>query len=175
MKMDNDLVVEALRASTCEVFSTMLGLEAVNLDSFEELVAPGPSNGIISIVGLAGAWVGTATLCCNASLACRISSAMLGAEYTEINEEVLDVISEIANMIVGGFKTTAENYMGPLGLSIPTVIYGLNFAARTTGKEKWIVAPFTCADEPFQVKICLAPNRGLPHLATGAATHVVNK
>jgi len=87
---------------------------------------------------------------------------MLGMDYTEVNEDVLDAISEIANMISGNFKTIAETYLGPLGLSIPTVVYGLNFSARTAGKEKWMVVPFACGDEIIEFKVCLTPNRGLP-------------
>ena len=78
---------------------------------------------------------------------------------------MLDAVSEIANMIIGGFKTTAELYLGALGLSIPTVIYGLSFSARSVGKEQWIVVPFTGPGVAVEVKICLTPNRGLPHLA----------
>jgi chemotaxis protein CheX len=167
--MKQEAVVNAIRSSTGEVFSTMLGLEVASRDAYDEVTAPAPRDGVIGVVGLAGAWVGTASLCCNAATACRISGAMLGAEYTEVNDEVLDAISEIANMIVGSFKTTAEPYLGPLGLSIPTVIYGLSFSARTTGKEKWVVVPFTCGDDAFEVKICLTPNRGLPHAANHSA------
>ena len=168
--MEQELVVSGIRASTGEVFSTMLGLEVANQDAYTEVASPGPSDGIIGLIGLAGAWVGTASICCNAFMACRICAAMLGTEHAEVNEEVLDAISEIANMIIGSFKVTAEEYLGPLGLSIPTVIYGLKFSARTSGKEKWIVVPFTCGDDKFEVKICLTPNRGLPHLATVHST-----
>ena len=173
--MQQELVIDAIRASTKDVFSTMLGLEVVNQNAYTEMNAAGPSDGLIGVVGLAGAWVGTASISCNASAACRISSAMLETEYTEINDEVLDAISEIANMIIGGFKTTAETYLGPLGISIPTVIYGLSFSARTVGKEKWLVVPFACGDYTFEVKICLAPNRGLPHTATMGSTHLAQK
>jgi chemotaxis protein CheX len=162
--MEQEQIVAAVRSSTLEVFSTMLSLEVTNGDPRTEVNAPGPSDGIIAVIGLAGAWVGTASLCCGAPMACRISSSMLGMEYTEVNEDVLDAISEIANMIFGNFKTTAETYLGPLGLSIPTVIYGLSFSARTAGKEKWIVVPFVCGDDTLELKVCLTPNRGLAHM-----------
>ena len=164
--MEQELVIDAIRASTTEVFSTMLGLELVNRDAYSEVNAPGPSAGLIGIIGLAGAWIGTGSMCCSAPLACRLAGAMLGSEYSEVNEEVLDAISEILNMIVGGFKTGAEAHLGPLGLSIPTVIYGMSFSARTAGKEKWIVTPFACGDDTLEIKICLTPNRGLPLLTT---------
>jgi chemotaxis protein CheX len=160
--MEQEQVVAAVRSSTVEVFSTMLGLDMTAGDPRTEVNAPGPSEGIIAVIGLAGAWVGTTSLSCDGSMACRISSAMLGMEYTEVDEDVLDAISEIANMVSGNFKTTAETYLGPLGLSIPTVVYGLSFSARTAGKEKWIVVPFSCGDDTVEFKVCLTPNRGLP-------------
>src|SRR5947208_13575080 len=123
--MEQEQVVEAIRAATEEVFTTMLGLEIAAGDSYTETKAPGPSDGVIAVIGLAGVWVGTGSICCNAPMACRMASQMLGAEYAAVDEEVLDAISEIANMIVGSFKTSAETHLGPLGLSIPTVIYGL--------------------------------------------------
>jgi len=160
--MDQDQVVTAVRASTVEVFSTMLGFDLTSGEPRTEVNAPGPSDGIIAVIGLAGAWVGTTSLSCDAAMACRMSTAMLGMDYTEVNEDVLDAISEIANMVSGNFKTAAESYLGPLGLSIPTVVYGLSFSARTAGKEKWIVVPFSCGKDAIEFKVCLTPNRGLP-------------
>jgi len=161
--MEQYQVAAAVRSSTVDVFSTMLNLELTTGDIRSEVSAPGPNDGIIAVIGLAGAWVGTASLSCNASMACRISSSMLGMEYTEINEDVLDAISVIANMIAGNFKTIAERYLGPLGLIIPTVVYGLSFSARTAGKEKWTVVPFLCGNDAVEFKVCLSPNRGLTH------------
>jgi chemotaxis protein CheX len=172
--MGQELVVNAVRSATYDVFATMLALGLESRDPYTELGASGPvqidalgsTDEIIGLIGLAGEWIGTATICCNAIMACRIASHMLGTDYTEVNEEVLDAICEVVNMIVGGFKTRAEGYLGPLGLSIPTVIYGLRFWARSSGKERWIVTPFACGGDIFEVKICLARNRGLPFRAS---------
>jgi Chemotaxis phosphatase CheX len=62
--------------------------------------------------------IGTGSISCSGSAACHMTSQMLGTEYQEMNEDVLDAVSEIANMIIGGFKTTAELYLGALGPSI---------------------------------------------------------
>jgi chemotaxis protein CheX len=159
--MEQEQVVTAVRSSTEDVFSTMLSLQVAMGEPRTEISEPGPSDGIIAVIGMAGAWVGTASLCCDVPMACRMSTCMLGMEYTEIGEDVLDAISEIANMIFGNFKTIVESHLGPLGLSIPTVVYGLSFSARTAGKEQWIVVPFTCENNLVEIKICLTPNRGL--------------
>jgi len=170
--MEQKLVVDALRSATEGVFSTMLGLEVDSGTPCTDTEDPGPSNGIIGLIGLAGGWVGTVTFCCTASLACRMCSRLLHAEFEQVGEEVLDAVSEMTNMIVGGFKTEAETYLGPLGLSIPTVVYGLNFAARTIGKEQWVVVPFSCGADKFEIKICLSRNRGLPRPTVTTAGHL---
>src|SRR5947207_2357231 len=57
--MEQQLVVDALRSATEGVFSTMLGLEVESGEPFVETEDPGPSEGIIGLIGLAGTWVGT--------------------------------------------------------------------------------------------------------------------
>ena len=56
-------------------------------------------------------------------------------ESPAVNEEVLDAVGELTNMIIGNVKTVAEAIVGPLNLSVPTVIYGRNFTSRSLGKQ----------------------------------------
>src|SRR5260221_10980682 len=93
--LDSEHVVTAIRASTEEVFSTMLGLEVTSGEPYTEVNAPGPSDGIIGIIGLAGGWVGNANIFCNTSTGCHISAQMLGMDNTEQCEDVLRAISVI--------------------------------------------------------------------------------
>jgi chemotaxis protein CheX len=79
------------------------------------------------------------------------------SDATSVNEEVLDAVGEVANMIIGNFKTMVEEHLGPLGLSIPTVIYGRNFTSRSLGTNSWIVLPFSCDGEVITIRCCLAP------------------
>jgi chemotaxis protein CheX len=167
--MDESAIVTVLQGASEQVFSAMLGSEITFGNSYNETNPPGPSTGVIAVIGLAGAWVGTACLCCGADTAWWMASRMLGMEFAEVNEEVLDAVSEITNMIVGSFKTEAEAHFGPLGLSIPTVVYGFSFTARTASKERWVVVPIASDGHPLDIKICLTPNRGLPLLGTPAA------
>lgn len=117
--------------------------------------------GVIALVGFAGEWSGTGAVRCGARLACTISSQMLMAEYPSVNDEVLDVMGEVANMIIGNFKDDVAYKLGPLGLSIPTVIYGKNFQARNASGLSWTVVPFDCQGELFEVKISIVRNRQL--------------
>ncbi|MEO8130562.1 MAG: chemotaxis protein CheX, partial [Bryobacteraceae bacterium] len=107
----------------------------------------------------AGSWVGTGSVSCTAACACKISSQFLMAEYTSVNEDVLDAIAEITNMVIGNVKTLLEEDLGPMGLSIPTVIFGRNFASRTVGTFEWTVVPFSFEGERIVIQICLAPQK----------------
>jgi len=156
---DRDLIVGAVRASTLEVFATMLGLEVQPTDAYIESASPGPGNGVVALIGLAGPWVGTGSLSCSASFACQIAAAMLMIQPAAVDGEVLDAVAELTNMIIGNVKTILEERLGPMGLSIPTVIFGKNFTTRSSSEGNWIVVPFLHGEELLSVKVCLTPNR----------------
>jgi chemotaxis protein CheX len=49
-----------------------------------------------------------------------------------------------------------ERDLGPIGLGIPSVVYGRNFTTRSAGSN-WIVNPFVCDGGRLLVKFCLTP------------------
>jgi chemotaxis protein CheX len=75
----------------------------------------------------------------------------------EVNEEVLDVIAEITNMIIGNVKTVLEQKAGDMGLSTPTVIFGFNFQTRSAQAHEWTGVRFTSGGQEMCVLVCLAP------------------
>jgi chemotaxis protein CheX len=157
-------LVKAIVAVTTDVFITMLNLSITAEEvQTEPSVAAAPSSGVVSLIGMAGAWVGTGSLACTVSLACRLSSQFLGSACESMNEEVLDTIGEITNMIVGNVKTAIEEKAGPMGLSTPTVIYGRNFQTRSARIHEWTVVPFTCEGERFYVQLSIGPNQDAAH------------
>lgn len=152
-------LVSFISKATTEVFSMMLGAEITPTESFVQTTATAPASGIVSLVGLAGDWIGTGSISCSAKMACRLSSLMLMAEFEAVNEEVLDAVSELTNMIIGNVKTSLEECLGPMGLSVPTVIFGKNFQTRNAGNHEWVVVPFRCEGESLHVQLCLLPGR----------------
>jgi chemotaxis protein CheX len=169
--IDQDALANVVGEATREVFTTMLGMELARGEVHTESVPPNPTEGVVSLVGLAGQWVGTGSVSCSARLACQISSQMLMTETDSVNEEVLDVVAELTNMIIGNVKTSLEEKLGPMGMSIPTVVFGKNFTTKSAGNGEWTVVPFQVGEEQMDVKICLTPNRkpnyhvrpGFPH------------
>jgi chemotaxis protein CheX len=157
-KLQQDKLVSTIRSATAEVFSTMLDIPAESLPHETEQPGSHPYDGIVGLVGLAGSWVGAGRISCSAPLACKISGALLGSEYTAVNEDVLDAMAEVTNMIIGNVKSTLEDELGPMGLSIPTVIFGRNYQARSSGAKEWVVVPFDCSGDRFEVRFVLVPD-----------------
>jgi chemotaxis protein CheX len=89
---------------------------------------------------------------------------MLMTETSSIDEDVLDCVAEITNMVIGSVKTDLEAIVGPLGLSIPTVVFGRNFTTKSAGSTDWIVVRFRCEGEVMSVKMCLAPSEKVTHV-----------
>ena len=152
-------IVEYVRTASAEVFSTMLGMELIARPEHLDQIPPMIADGVMALVGLAGTWVGTGVITCGAKFAIEVCNHLLMAEETSVNEDVLDAMGEMANMIIGNFKTLAENHVGPLGLSIPTVIYGRNFTSRSIGNNSWVVLPFESGGYVMEIRICLAPSK----------------
>jgi chemotaxis protein CheX len=156
--LDQDLVIRTIRVATEEVFATMLGAAI----EFDETAQSDPDNGMMALVGLTGKWSGAGTLSCSPALGNQAAMTMFMSEPTPdpnaINDEVLDAVAELTNMVVGNIKNTLEQHLGPMAISIPSVIYGRNFHFRSlTGKMIASMA-FRWNDQPLEIKIVLAPS-----------------
>jgi chemotaxis protein CheX len=158
-----DLIVESINQATIEVFSTMLSVEMAPGAVSSEGETPGANCGVVSFIGLAGTWAGAGSLSCTPALACRVCASMLLTEASMVNEDVLDAVAELTNMIIGSAKTTLETQLGPLGLSMPTVVYGRNFRTKTAGTADWIVVRFQWEEDFLTVKLCLTPKEKGSH------------
>lgn len=157
--IDQDLMVRSITEATAEVFSTMLDMEV-------RLVGPAgntraPELGIISLVGITGEWGGSGVFCCSPALAMMVCARMLGADLDtgvpSIDDEVLDVVAEITNMMIGNVKNGLEPATGPLAISVPTVIHGRNFEFRNASGLRGAALAFATDDHTFEVRVSLAP------------------
>ena len=108
-------------AAVQKVFDTMidvpfvLGQPVVKKDRI-------PSHEVSSIIGLSGEVTGSVVISLEENIALELASALLGDEFTEMNDDCTDAIGEIANMIAGNAKTDfpGENN----AISVPTVVIG---------------------------------------------------
>jgi len=159
--IDPEQIINSIRASAVEVFSTMLGSELHFAEARANDSPAAPLDGVICLIGMAGKWSGVGSLTCSAEFACRIASQMLLTEYPTVDADVLDAVAEIANMVLGNVKTQLEDAVGPMGMSIPTAIFGKNFLAKSLGDETWTVV-FSCEGQALEVKLFLKPASGKP-------------
>lgn len=166
-EIGQDQIVDAICGATADVFSTMLGVEIAPDAAYTENGTPAPLDGVVALIGLAGSWVGTGMVCCSADFARRICTQLLMSEADSVNEEVLDAVGEVTNMIVGNVKTVLEEIVGPLGLSVPTVVFGHNFTTRCPGTSTWVVVPFHSGAEELTIKFHLAPAGEPSYLRVG--------
>lgn len=157
--IDQDLLLRSVIDATAEVFSTMLDIQVQYTGIAAE--SKPPELGIISLVGITGDWGGSGIFCCTPALARTICSRMLGSEpdagNPSIDDEVLDVVAEITNMMIGNVKNGLEPVTGPLAISVPTVIHGKNFQFRSGSGIHGTALSFTAEGEVFEVRISLAP------------------
>src|SRR5579859_6335186 len=93
--LELEFVLQAMRAATQEVFTMMLGA-AIELD---ENARCDTESGLMSLVGLTGAWSGAGTLSCSPALANKAAAVMFMSEPSTdpsaINDEVLDAVAEL--------------------------------------------------------------------------------
>ena len=117
-------------------------------------------SGLISLVGITGEWGGSGSFCCPPPLATLLYSRMLGVDVADahgIDDEVLDVVAEVTNMMIGNVKNALEIVTGPLAISVPTVIHGRNFQFRNASGLRGVAMGFSGEGHRFEVRIALAP------------------
>jgi len=161
--MDDKFLVKSVVSAAKDVCGMMLGLEASAGEPYVEHSVPTETERVVALIGLAGTWAGTGMISCTPDMACKISSLMLMTECDGVTEDVLDAMAEMANMIYGNVKTELEEEVGGLGLSIPTVIFGRNFATRSIGKQSWTVVPLHIGTDLMELKICLTKSQDDAH------------
>lgn len=164
-------LVDSIERSAINVFATMLGVELGPGEASIERSTPESNDGVVSFIGVAGTWAGTGIVFCSPELACRVCNQMLMTDNREVNEEVLDAVGELTNMIIGSVKNDLEVELGPLGLSIPTVVFGRNFRTKSAGTMDWVVVRFHWEGEILLVKMCLAPQEKADRIVSHAPLH----
>ena len=61
----SNLIVNSVRHSVVEVFATMLSADITADTVVVEPSMAEPNNGVVSLIGLAGAWAGTGSITCS--------------------------------------------------------------------------------------------------------------
>jgi len=142
MMVDEVCLNEALLAGATEVFETMIFMD-IRQSTAQDQEASCESNSqdgseqhlkgntFLGSITFTGDMEGCLGICCSISCAKAIAQNMLGMAPTdELNEaEISDAIGEVANMVMGSFKSRVQETVGNLNVSIPTVVKGRSLDA----------------------------------------------
>jgi chemotaxis protein CheX len=103
---------------------------------------------IFGSVGFAGEANGIVYLCIPDDFAKNAASRILGMSSSEIemhgDEVIKDVIGEITNMTVGGFKNALCDLGFPCKLTLPTIVRGDNLAVAALKSAARHIFHFDC-------------------------------
>ncbi len=95
--------------------------------------------GISAIIGLLGQVEGRLILDMTQETALKIASIMTGEEFNVIDDMVINVITEIANMITANAITKLHNRGYDLDLTPPSIIKGTNMEITDKDLETLVV------------------------------------
>ena len=169
----HEQLASLVEVSTREVCLTMLYLAPQPGTATREQTISTTVDGVVVLLGIAGKWSGTGRLHCSAELACRLATALVATPCQSLTDDVLDAMAELGNMIIGNVKTALEEDLGPLGLSVPTVIYGRNYHTRSQPGGDWTAVPFGFGEEVLEVRISLSESAGAKGQPRHAGSHLV--
>lgn len=162
-------VEKTLTNTILETFDTMLSMELskVGMTTDEGL----DEKRFVSAVHYAGEVVGTMSLHVSREFATLITTSMLGIEEGEIDseEEVKDVLGELANIISGNLRSDFQDLDLACVISTPSITRGSDFkieASKMGDLHKWI---FRHKKHELIVEITLKENLGAKAEIAGIA------
>lgn len=142
-----------LKAVT-NTFSTMLQADArrgdLELGDAKTRLYP-----ISGLIGLSGKASGMVVINLSTEVALKAASAMLMEEITEVNDDVLDAVGELANVIAGQAKTDLERY--DLSVSLPNVVTGEGHEIRFPSATPPLAVPFETDFGPLRLEVGFEP------------------
>ena len=118
----------------------------------EDNRAPGVVTGIIDLQGKPKS--GSVAISFSKGVALDLTHRMLRMEVTEIDDQVKDLVGEMANMVAGSAKRIMEEEGFDFRMTLPTVIAGKDHEIihKVTGPK--IILPFTADSGEFYIEVC---------------------
>lgn len=139
-------------SSLGNAFSTMLGCD-VQRQAIQLKSGHRPSFPISGIIGLSGNAAGMVVISLSEAVALKAASAMLMTDITELNDDVIDAVGELANMVAGAAKAELEELR--ISISLPSVITGEHHEVRFPSNVRPICVLFNCPWGPLALEVGL--------------------
>lgn len=112
----------------------------------------GAGAAVTSLIGITGQVHGVVVMRFPPATALSLAGRMLMSECAEINDEVVDAISEVVNMVAGAAKAKFD-CDPPLQLGLPTVVDGANYRVKYPSKSVWLEIPFESDAGSFTLEL----------------------
>lgn len=138
--------------TTQEIFSSMIMLDVSPGEPFKRSNEP-LKDSISGIIGLAGKFKGLLGIHMPSQMALTVTTAFLGMDVEEIDEDVCDAIGELANMLGGNIKTALDPAGSNIQLSMPSAIYGDEYAIDCLTEAINVTVPFELDGVTFLVEL----------------------
>jgi len=147
-------VLHCLETSALRVFNTMCGIELKLEKRFEGCYAARQydASGIITFSGTIQA---TVALRFQKDLAFACAESLLGTQPKTFDEDVVDVVGEMANMVVGGAKEHIAS--SDLSLGLPVVVTGLGHKVSLPADMKISTLHFQSCKGECVIEIGIKP------------------
>ncbi len=152
--MKADFINPFLEA-TIEVLEKMAFVKVKNGRPFlkDTLLTYGTVTGII---GMAGEEVqGTMVLSFAEPCILKVVSNMLGEEFTEVDDVIVDAVGELTNMISGGAKRRLAEKGYAFEMAIPSMVTGSGIQIYHSSNIKAVVIPFNIEEGEFWIEASL--------------------
>lgn len=122
-------------------------------------VSDGQAKGevVTSLVGMSGQVSGVVALRFPPKTALALAGRMVGAEMSDMSDEVTDAIAELVNMVAGSAKAKFD-HDPPLQLGLPTVVEGTGYRLKYPSKSVWLEVPFSSDAGDFTMEVTYNPN-----------------
>ncbi|MCD6580827.1 MAG: chemotaxis protein CheX [Desulfuromusa sp.] len=138
--------------ATQEIFSSMVMLDVTPGEPFKRADST-LVNSISGIIGLAGTIKGMLAIHLPDKAALAVTTAFLGMDVEEIDEDVCDAIGELANMLGGSMKAILDPNGSKVQLSMPSAIHGEEYAVDCLADAESVTVPFAFNGQTFMVEL----------------------
>lgn len=141
-----------IAAATQEIFASMIMLEVAAGEPYQRKDAQ-LRDSVSGIIGLAGKAKGMLAIHLPNATALAVTTAFLGMEVEEIDDDVRDAIGELANMLGGSLKAVLDPNGSSVQLSMPSAVHGTEYSIDCLAEAESVSVPFSFADQTFTVEL----------------------
>lgn len=159
--MDSDYSVTFINPILQAVTDVLLKMAQVEVEPGKPYVnlARTAAGDVTGVIGLTGDMTGVLSVTFEKAVILKITNAMLGENYTEIDENIADAVGELTNMIAGQARMHLSTDGIHLKAATPSVITGKGHVISHISPAPILSVPFSTAYGAFVTEISMAHHR----------------